>query len=332
MDYALFVPAIQPHHRAMTTHQQLPAPTTVDSGLDNFNGKRTQLSGTLPFALGSLLLGTIGIFVHEAAADPLTTTWFRCAFGLLGLTLWAALRRQLGLLRLSKATGIAVLAAGALMVLGWVLFFAAIEPTSAGVATVLFHVQPLWVLVLGACYLKEPIAKRRIASVLVAMVGLLLATGILEQLAPFGGDAAFPADYWLGVALCLAGAFCTACVTVIARRLRHLPAGILAWWQCAVGTLALLAWPLTQGWPEWGASWAWLSGLGLLHTGLVYALLYAGMARLSTDRIAVLQFLYPAVALLIDWLFYGQSLGSLQLAGIAIMVVAISVTERGPKR
>lgn len=43
-------------------------------------------TGALPFLLGNALLGTIGIFVRQADADPLTATWFRCAFGLLGLT------------------------------------------------------------------------------------------------------------------------------------------------------------------------------------------------------------------------------------------------------
>lgn len=292
---------------------------------------RMRAGGALPFVLGSVILGTIGIFVHEAGTDPLTATWFRCAFGLLGLTLWIGWRRQLGHLRLSRATWRGVLTAGVLMVLGWGLFFAAIERTSAGVATVLFHMQPLWVLLLGAWYLKEAVARRRIVSVGIAMLGLILATGVLERLSPFGAGQPSQAGYWLGVGFCLFGAFCTAWVTIIARQLRHMPAGILAWWQCVVGTLALLAWPTLNGWPEWGASWVWLSSLGLIHTGLAYALLYAGMARLSSDRIAVYQFLYPAVAILIDWLAYGQRLGTLQLIGVAIMVVAIWSTERAPK-
>ncbi|MCY1282168.1 carboxylate/amino acid/amine transporter [compost metagenome] len=284
--------------------------------------------GTLAFLLGSLVLSTVGIFVHEAGTDPLTAVWFRCAFGLLGLTLWAAWRRQLSDLQLCRAPGFTVLAAGVLMVVAWGLFFASIEYISVGIATVLFHVQPLWVLLLGAFYLKEPIAKRRIAAVLVAMLGLILATGILEHLSLFGLERTIQATYWLGVAFCLLGALCTACVTIIARQVRHMPAGTLAWWQCAVGAIALLPWPMFNGWPEMGISWAWLSGLGLIHTGLAYGLIYAGMARLNTDRIAVYQFFYPAVAIIIDWLFYGQSLGGLQLIGIAIMVVAIWQAER----
>jgi drug/metabolite transporter (DMT)-like permease len=287
-------------------------------------------AGVFPFLMGSALLGTIGVFVHHAGADPLTTTWFRCAFGLLGLTLWVLLRRQTGYLRLTKSTGPWIVSAGILMVLSWGLFFTAIERTSVGVAIVLFQIQPMWVLVLGTLWLKESIGKQRIASVSVAMLGLVLATGIPEHLSLSRATDVLQPDYWLGVAMCLVGAFCMACVTIIARRLRDLPAGILAWWQCALGTLVLWVWPMQQGWPEWGMPWVWLAGLGLVHTALAYTLMYIGMARLNTGRIAVFQFAYPAVAIVIDWLFFEQRLGGVQLFGIAVMAIAIWFAERAP--
>lgn len=280
-------------------------------------------TGAWPFVLGCALLGTIGIFVKNAHADPLTVTWFRCAFGLLVLTGWVALRRQTRLLRLTRTTGPWVLVAGSLMVLSWALFFSAIERMSVGVAIVLFHFQPMWVLVLGALLLKEPIGRRRIGAVSVAMVGLVLATGIAEHPA---GDV--PQGYWLGVAFCLVGAFCMACVTIIARHLRDLPAGILAWWQCAIGTLTVWIWPMRHGWPGLGVSWLWLAGLGIIHTGLAYTLIYIGMARLNTGRIALFQFVYPAVGVFIDWLCFAQHLSRLQLMGIALMAAAIWFAER----
>ncbi|SAL69629.1 integral membrane protein [Caballeronia arvi] len=279
--------------------------------------------GAWPFLLGCVLLGTIGVFLHEAHADPLTATWFRCAFGLLGMSAWVILRGQTRFLRLTRRTGPWVLAAGMLMVLNWALFFSAVERISAGVAIVLFHVQPMWVLVLASLLLKEAIGRRRIVAVAVAMFGLVLATGIAEHAT--GGT--LNAGYWIGVAACIAGSFCLACVTIIARRLREMPAGVLAWWQCAVGTLVLCIWPMEHGWPAWGVSWAWLAGLGLIHTGLAYTLIYIGMARMNTGRIAVLQFVYPAVAIVIDWWYFDQRLSSVQLAGIAVMSVAMWFAE-----
>jgi drug/metabolite transporter (DMT)-like permease len=282
-------------------------------------------AGAWPFILGCALLGTIGIFLHEAKADPLTATWFRCAFGLLGMSVWVVLRGQTRFLRLTRTTAPWVLAASVLMVLSWSLFFSAVERISAGVAIVLFHVQPMWVLVLASCLLKEAIGGQRIAAVSVAMIGLVMATGIVEHSA----SGSLEPGYWIGVAACLAGSLCMACVTIIAKRLRELPAGTLAWWQCAVGTLLLWVWPMQQGWPAWGISWAWLAGLGLIHTGLAYTLMYIGMARLDTARVAVFQFVYPAVAIVIDWLYFDQRLSGVQLAGVVSMSVAIWFAERG---
>jgi len=144
----------------------------------------------------------------------------------------------------------------------------------------------------------------------------------------FGAAGAVGAGYWLGIAACLVGAFCTAGVTIIARRLGELPLGQLAWWQCAIGTVALAPWLIEVGLPEAGASWAWLAGLGLIHTGLAYALIYEGTARLAAGRIAVLQFIYPAVAILIDWWVFGLTLSVVQMVGIAVIAIAIGFAER----
>lgn len=211
------------------------------------------------------------------------------------------------------------------MVLGWVLFFAAMERISAGVAVVLFHMQPMWVLVLGALCLGERPGRHRVAAVALAMLGLVLATGVLQQAASQQG--AQP-QYWWGVGMCLLGALLTAAVTVIARRLRAMPAGVLAWWQCAVGSAVLWLAPATQGWPAWGAAWGWLAALGLVHTAAAYALIYTGMARLPTGRIAVLQFVYPAIAIVVDWQYFGHRLGALQIAGVMVMGLAIGYAER----
>jgi drug/metabolite transporter (DMT)-like permease len=284
-------------------------------------------AGAWSFILGCALLGTIGVFLHEAKADPLTATWFRCAFGLLGMSAWVISRGQTRLLRLTRGNGPWVLAASMLMVLSWALFFSAAERISAGVAIVLFHVQPMWVLLFASLWLKEAIGAQRVIAVAFAMCGLVLATGIVEHTA---GGSLQPA-YWMGVAACLAGSLCMACVTLIARRLRDLPAGVLAWWQCAVGTLLLWIWPMQQGWPAWGMSWAWLAGLGLINTGLAYTLMYIGMARLDTARVAVLQFVYPAVAIVIDWLVLDQRLSGVQMTGITLMSVAIGFAQRGRK-
>lgn len=71
----------------MNSYQRVSAAVQTFADDGKAEDKAAQTSGMRPFILGSILLGTIGIFVHEADAHPLTATWFRCAFGLLALTL-----------------------------------------------------------------------------------------------------------------------------------------------------------------------------------------------------------------------------------------------------
>ena len=120
-------------------------------------GLPSVVSGTLWFLLGNALLGSIGVFVHEAQAAPITTTWFRCAFGLLGLTLWVLWRGAWRSLWVGWRTLPWVLLLGSGMLASWGLFFTALHHVPAGMAVVLFHVQPLWLLLLGVWWLKESV-------------------------------------------------------------------------------------------------------------------------------------------------------------------------------
>jgi drug/metabolite transporter (DMT)-like permease len=286
---------------------------------------RRERQGVALMVGGGLLLGTIGAFVQEAGQDPLTTVWFRCLFGALALLLWGLVSGRIAELRLrGKALGSA-LVASVLMTANWVLFFAAMERTSIGVATVVFHVQPLWVLAIGAWWLHERVSPKQAGAALLALAGLALATGLLDG----GTDGGMhQRSYLLGLILCLGASLAYAGVTLIAKLAEGGSSFALAWWQCAVGMLALAWWPIAHGFPALGPSWAWLAGLGVIHTGLAYVVLYAGIERLGTARIALLQFVYPAAAILIDWVLYGRALSAVQLMGVCLMATSLIAVRR----
>lgn len=271
---------------------------------------------------GGVLLGTVGVFVEEARQHPLVTVLFRCAFGALALLAWGLATGRVRELRVRGRSWPVVAATGVLMVLNWALFFAAIPRTSIGVATIVFHIQPVWIMLFGTLVLREAVAPRQAVAMLAALLGLVLTTGLL------GGDAAaWGPDHVSGLLMCLAGSLCYAAVTILAKTEKVVTPFALAWWQCAVGTVLLLWVPLVHGWPQAPSSWAWLAGLGVLHTGLAYAILFAGMARLTLGRIAVLQYVYPLTAIVLDWAVYGRGLDAVQLAGVGLMAGALLVVK-----
>jgi drug/metabolite transporter (DMT)-like permease len=277
---------------------------------------------------GGALLGTIGVFVQEAGQHPLITVWFRCAFGALALLMWSAASGTLKDLQLSGKSLAVACATGCLMLMNWTMFFAAIPRTSIAVATVVFHIQPIWVILFSAIFLREPVSRSQWIATPVALLGLALTTGLLDDMA-----SAQPAssEYITGLLLCLGGSLSYAAVTLLAKSKQVISPFTLSFWQCAVGTVVLAWAPFVLGWPGQPSAWAWLAGLGVIHTGLAYVILFAGMARLTLGKIAVLQFVYPLAAVLFDWGIYGTRLSPLQIVGVSLMGMAVW-TIRKPSR
>jgi drug/metabolite transporter (DMT)-like permease len=297
------------------------------SGAAPADAARRARDGQSLMVAAGLLLGTIGIFVEEAGQDPATTVWFRCVFGLAALLAWGAARGRLGeIARLRGRSLAAVVGAGVLMVVNWALFFAAIPRCSIAVSTVVFHVQPFWLMAMGAWWLRERVTRAQWGAAAIALAGLALASGLADHDAAWWSQRS---GYATGLLMCLAGSLSYAGAGLIAKcEGERLGSFALSAGQCAVGACALAPWALWQGLPAFGTPWAWLAGLGVLHTGLAYVLLYAGMARLPTGRIAVLQFVYPATAVMVDWLVYGRALSALQMLGVGLIGVALWTLRR----
>jgi drug/metabolite transporter (DMT)-like permease len=295
----------------------------MPSALDHAGPTPSRLDPSLPLVAGGLLMGTLGLFLEQAGQHPLTAVLFRCGFGAAAVAFFAALVGRSHELRVDAGALRAALLAGALMVLMWASFFTAITWTSIAVATVVFHVQPLLTLLAAVWLFGEAWSRRRALGALLALLGLAAATGLAQ-----GSAATQHPRFLAGLALALFGAACYTVVTLLAQRRRVGSTLAFTFWQCVAGTMLLAWWPWAHAladraaaWPA--ATWLWLAGLGVLHTGLAYALMYGAMQRLAAARIAVLQFVYPITAILIDTAIFGRPLTALQWAGVLLMGAAL---------
>ncbi|WP_168790882.1 DMT family transporter [Paraburkholderia aromaticivorans] len=273
--------------------------------------------GAITLASVGLLMGTLGIFVEEARLGALTLVFFRCLFGFLSLAAYCAWKGFFTRAHFTRRTVTLALITGVLMVTQWVGFFDAIHRTSIAVATVVFHVQPFWVVLIGAALFNERLGMDRLGWIAAAFVGLVLASGVVATENLQGHTS-----YLIGVGEALAGSVLYASVTLIAKGLGNLRPHLLTLAQCAVGVVCLpLIAPLTA--VHIGPmQWFWLVGMGVLHTGLSYVLIYGALPKLSTPIIAVLLFVYPLTAIVVDAVVYGRALSMPQLAGMVLIVVA----------
>ena len=285
----------------------------------------------LQLALAMALAGTIGLFVKESGVGALPAVFWRCAIGggaMLAYCAWTgALRSGWG----DRRDMWLVLGGGVCIVVNWVLAFEAFRFISITMMTIAYHVQPFFVLGLVYVAYGERTGRDQLAFVALAFAGLVLAVGVDPGLR---GD---PATVAAGVGLTLAASFLYGATVVASKGIRGTKPEAVTLAHTIIGVLLLapLARPdpavLLQPGPA-----AWLIGLGVVHTGLVYVLMYGAYPRLPGAGIAVLTFVYPVTALITDALVYRTPIQAGQICGmglIALATVAIKLGWRiGPSR
>jgi drug/metabolite transporter (DMT)-like permease len=150
----------------------------------------------------------------------------------------------------------------------------------------------------------------------------------IVQAKPGAGGAAFD-GYGLGILMALGAAFFYALAALAAKWLKGTPPHLIALIQVATGMLMLA--PMTDFSHPPGdvGSWAILVTVGVVHTGLMYVLLYGAIQRLPTHLTGALSFIYPIAAILVDRLAFGHALQPMQIAGAAIILLAAAGMNLG---
>lgn len=276
---------------------------------------KSRTQGIIGITSAQAILGTLGVCVIESGVDSVSVVFYRCAIGAVLLALYCYWRRDLWNIRKLPTKTIALaLLSGALVITNWTLFFEGIQRTSITTATIVFHVQPFFVVILGAVIFRERLRAITFVWVTAAFVGLTLATGI-----SFNGDE-MTDSFMIGLGCTLGAAFVYAFVTIIAKSLTAMKSHQLTLIQCVFGGMLLFFMlPLGPG-DISNNQWGWLFVIGAVHTGGVYILLYGALPKLSTPIIAVLLFVYPASAVIVDALVYQNTISIAQTLGLALIV------------
>lgn len=270
------------------------------------------------------LSGTIGAVVVESGADAPAAAFARCLVGGVLLVVWSSARGWLlpTLRGLSMRDLMMIVLGGVLLVLNWVLLFTSYALSSISVGTVVYHTQPLLLVGLAAALLGERITHGHLVRAVIAFGGV-----VAISLGAEGSDGQ-PVRL-SGIALALAAATLYAGATLIAKQLSHLRAHVVAAVQLTTGTVLLAPALLFTPLPSDAAGLGWLLLLGTVHTAVMYVLMYSSVGRLPTGTVAVISYLYPVVAVIVDSLAYGHRVTLVEGAGmLAILLAALAPRRR----
>ncbi len=280
--------------------------------------------GSLEMTGAMLISGTIGWFVLMSGQPVLDVVFWRCAFGAATLLLICAL---MGVLRRSLFSwpvfGLALIS-GVAIVGNWVLLFAAYSRASIGIATAVYNTQPFMLVALGALFLGERISLDKMIWLSLAFIGMLAITQS-HGTSGYGGQA-----YLMGIILALGAAFLYAVAALLVKRLAGTPPHLIALVQVCAGILMLAPFAQVSALSHQPASaWLALLALGIVHTGLMYVLLYGAIQKLPTALTGALSFIYPVVAIIVDWIAFDHRLQWLQWFGVAAILFAAAAMRQG---
>jgi probable blue pigment (indigoidine) exporter len=206
----------------------------------------------------------------------------------------------------------------------WALLFVAAYRLPGGVAATLGALQPLGVILLARALLGSPIRSLSVVAAITGLAGVALL--VLTPRAALDS---------VGIAAGLASAASMALGTVLSRR-----------WQPPVSALTFTSWQLTAGGilllpvallaepalpPLTALNVTGLAYLGLIGAALTYVLWFRGVSRLEPAVVSSLGFLSPISAVLLGWGVLGQSLSAAQMAGMAIVVASVWLSQRAQR-
>ena len=275
---------------------------------------------------GALAIAFSAILYRSSHVSPETGAFFRCAYAL--PVLWVLVRfeeRRLG--PRPRQLRLTAWVAGAFFAADLLLWHHAIEAVGAGLATVMGNTQVVLVGLIAWALFRERPGPAALAAIPIAMVGIVLISGALE-------DGAYGENPLLGVVLgVLTGiaysGFLLALRQGAGDRLRV--AGPL--FDATLASMLLVVpFGLASGRLDFMPgleSQLWLILLALSSQVLGWLLITVSLPRLQAVATSLLLTLQPVATVVLAAILLGEDPSPLQLVGVAAILAGLMVASFG---
>jgi drug/metabolite transporter (DMT)-like permease len=279
--------------------------------------------------IGAFAIAFSGILYRKADVSPATGAFFRCLWALPPLWLLAVREdRRLGArpMRVRRAAWLG----GAFFAADLILWHYSIEYVGAGLATVLGNTQVVIVGLLAWAFFGERPARNSLLAIPVAMIGIILISGVLENGA-YGDDPRLGAIYGVLTGIAYSG-------FLLAMRRGSVEGGRVAgplYDATLASAVCIVPIGLVIGDLDFTPSLeatAWLIALALSSQVLGWLLITVSLGRLPTALTSVLLTLQPLLTVLFAALLIDERPSTLQLLGAAAILAGLLIASMGRRK
>jgi drug/metabolite transporter (DMT)-like permease len=275
---------------------------------------RRERRGQIYVALAAVAWSTAGVLQRQLTLDTPTQVFGRAAFAGAALLAWVAVAERGRVVPAFRAVGGAGLAVALCVATASAAFIAALNHTSVARVLFILALAPVLAAVLARVTLGEPITRRTVVAMVVALAGVTVMLG-----AP--GEGSLAGD---GLAFLVALSFA---LMIVITRWRHdvsmAPATCLSQVILVVAFL-----PFATPAAIDAADAGWLAALGIGQIGLGFALLTVGARLIPAAQVGLITLLEVVLGPLWVWLALDERPSALTLAGGAIVLLAIVIQTR----
>ena len=292
-----------------------------------------QIYNLMPIISG-ICFGSAGIFVRELSENMSSTSIVssRVLLAIVLLGVWIAVCHPM-YFRI-KLKDIWIFAgAGVIGTLGLnICYNFSINELSLSLSAVLIALAPIFVIIFAFILFHEPITKMKIFSIILALAGCVLTSGILENNASMHWT-------WIGILVGGAGAVFYALYSVFSKigMQKGYPALTLTFYSMVVIAVVLL--PFTQ----WGHIAHYITVnpgrntmFMLMHSFCTavcpYALYTVALDHMEAGKASILCSCEPVAAMVFGFFFFGEIPTVLSITGLIIVLVALTMLVFSDKK
>lgn len=270
-----------------------------------------------------LIFGTLGIFRRYI---PLSSAMLALFRGLLGSAFLLILVFAKGG-RLQKLTGRTLLllaVTGAIMGLNWMLLFEAYNYTSVATATMCYYMQPTIVILLSPLVFRERLTPKKLFCAVAAIIGMVFVSGILS------GNG-FQTQDIKGILFGLGAAALYSAVVILNKKVVVEDVYEKSIIQLAAAAVILIPYLLlTEDISQielTGTAVGMVLLVGIVHTGIAYALYFGSMKNLKAQSIAVMSYIDPVFALFLSAIVLHEKMSVFGMVGAILIIGSAIVSE-----
>ncbi len=283
----------------------------------------TRKRAMLSLCSALFIFGTIGVVRRALPFSSALVALARAVVGAVFLILFMRVRHHRTDTAALRAHWQALLASGVMLGLNWVLLFESYRHTTVAVGTLCYYMAPIFILIASPLLLRERLSVRKSVCVAAALCGMAFVSGVFGE----GGTG----GSWRGVLFALAAAVFYAAVVLLNRRTRSVESFDRTVVQLGISAVVLLPYVfLTEDVTALtfdAASVGLLLLIGVLHTGVAYALYFSSISVLPAQTVGLLGYIDPVIAVLLSALLLHEPLGVSGVVGTALILGAAAAGE-----